>query len=95
MLDSLRRIAEHLRSHRVAYADKIESVSNQIRHTETSSLSPDELESVMGLFGGMGSLNDVYISRRNGHVVDDEAEANRRLDLLREELWQELRRIGG
>lgn len=42
------------------------------------------------LFGGMASLNDVVITRRNGHRVDDEDAANRQLDQLRDRLWREL-----
>lgn len=43
-------------------------------------------------FGGMGTLNDLAISRINGHVVDDESEANRRLNELRRALWNAIHR---
>ncbi len=45
------------------------------------------------LFGGMGSLNDVWMSRRNGHKVDDERSANERLDRLRTQLFDRASRL--
>jgi hypothetical protein len=38
--------------------------------------------SSLRLLGGMGSLNDLVISKQNGHVVDDEAKANQELSSL-------------
>jgi hypothetical protein len=42
------------------------------------------------MFGGMGSLTDIIITRSNGHVVEDEDHANRQLDALRSEIYAEL-----
>lgn len=43
-------------------------------------------------FGGMGSLNDVIISKDNYHAVENEDKVNKKLDALREQLkiaWKE------
>lgn len=45
---------------------------------------------VRSMFGGMGSLTDVWITQANGHRVDDEAEANRRLATIKSALYEEL-----
>ncbi len=44
---------------------------------------------ILGMYGGMGSFNDLVLF--NGSVVD--AEANRRLDRLRKELFEAARSI--
>ncbi len=46
---------------------------------------------VRGVFGGMGSLNDLVIHPANGHAVTDDqvATVNRRLDELRERIYAE------
>ena len=43
-----------------------------------------------GYFGGMGSLNDVWLCKLNRHTVPDGAESkiNRELDPLRSTAWQ-------
>ncbi|WDG19493.1 DUF6966 domain-containing protein [Microbacterium sp. Clip185] len=48
---------------------------------------------VRGVFGGMGSLNDLVIHPANGHAVaaDQVAPVNRRLDELRERIYVESR----
>ena|SRR5580765_1121999 len=90
--DTLDRLAAFLRSHNVAYAEVVESVRRNLEQTPTGGASDKDSGAVEALFGGMGSLNDVYISKQNGHAVDDEGQANRKLDSLREELWQQLKR---
>ena len=35
-----------------------------------------------------GSLTDLYITRKNGHEVDDEATANVTLQSITERLWK-------
>ncbi|MDY0829415.1 hypothetical protein SK224_09800 [Microbacterium sp. BG28] len=46
---------------------------------------------VRGVFGGMGSVNDLVIHPANGHSVTDDqiAAVNRRLDELRERIYAE------
>jgi hypothetical protein len=45
---------------------------------------------ILGWFGGMGSLNDFYISKVNGHQVlkEDEDNLNQRLDGLRQLIYR-------
>jgi len=56
---------------------------------------PFPLETISELkkhaFGGMGSLNDLWLSKENGHTLDDESSANEKLDELRERLKDALR----
>jgi hypothetical protein len=35
----------------------------------------------------MGSLTDQYITRKNGHIVEDEAAASTELEALTSRLW--------
>jgi hypothetical protein len=44
---------------------------------------------VLGAFGGMGSLNDVWIHAMNGHDIrpNDAVSVNNRLDSLREAIY--------
>lgn len=51
------------------------------------------LRTLEGCFGGMGSLNDVYISEANGDVPAgmDAAQANVELSRLLDECYKELR----
>ncbi|MDR6198528.1 hypothetical protein QE374_000437 [Microbacterium sp. SORGH_AS428] len=46
---------------------------------------------VRGVFGGMGSFNDLVIHPANGHSVTDDriVDANRHLDELRERIYAE------
>jgi hypothetical protein len=50
------------------------------------------LEELTELFGGMGSFNDLVISAQNGDRIDrdQEPEANKRLNELRERLYEAL-----
>jgi hypothetical protein len=52
---------------------------------------PDLLkENVRSLFGAMGSLTDIWISKYNGHDVEYEQEANLEFRAFRQVLWQEV-----
>ena len=86
---TLRDLEQFLRAHGVRYAEVVKSLMTRL---EESGSEHDERAfiAVRELFGGAGSLNDVYISKSNGHIVKDETVANERLDSLREKLWQEL-----
>jgi hypothetical protein len=48
------------------------------------------LDSVLSLFGGMGSFNDLVLHPLNGHLVEPDAlaEVNERLEFLREEILE-------
>lgn len=86
----LKEIEDYLRRHRVNYATVIAEILENpsvLSNTQISKIS--QLE-VRDLFGGMGSLNDIYISKANGHIVENEKEANGHLDKLRKALWNEI-----
>jgi hypothetical protein len=48
------------------------------------------LDPILGMFGGMGSLNDLWLHPMNGHVASEEElrAANDRLAELREEIYE-------
>ena len=91
MRDVLSRLATFLKDHNVSYAAVVESIHHRLAQRPEEPIAARDTEAIEALFGGMGSLNDVYISRENGHVVEDEEEANQELDSLRAELWQKLK----
>lgn len=69
--------------------------SEQIKELESPwSNETKVLQELVGLFGGMGSFNDLYLCKENGHIIDNENAANRELDNLRGQLYQELKRVG-
>jgi hypothetical protein len=70
-----------LRKHRVTYVSEVEGAL-------AASNGRDLALAARHLIGGMGSLTDVYITAKNGHEVTDEAQANRTLEALRQELWR-------
>ena len=51
--------------------------------------------SIRGLFGGMGSFNDLRILEINGHRIkpSEEKIANRRLDTFRERIFEETMKL--
>lgn len=54
------------------------------------------LKNGTNIYGGMGSLYDVFICSENGHVADDFVKANKKLDDYREKLskeWQKLQKM--
>ncbi len=88
----LQQLDELLSNHRVSYSVVTHGLLEKLR-SDSGEYIPDSLASeIRGLFGGMGSLNDVYISKLNGHSVDDEAKANKRLGELTAALWREVKR---
>lgn len=55
---------------------------------------PDALKTaVLRMFGGMGSINDLIISRVNGHEVDDESAVNVELTHRVKEIWVRAKRL--
>jgi hypothetical protein len=74
-----------LEKHSVGYGAILRDIASRL--DAGGELSADNVHQ---LLGGMGSLTDVYISRRNGHTVDDEGAANRKLDRLRAKLRERL-----
>lgn len=87
LISILSRLLEFLQAHGVRYAIVVENYLKKLRAANTD----EEIHTVSAgikkqMLGGMGSLNDVWISRENGHIVSDEKAANTDLEQLREEL---------
>lgn len=87
LISILSRLLEFLQSHGVRYAIIVENYLKKLEAANTD----DEIQMVSSeiqkqMLGGMGSLNDVWVSRGNGHIVSDEKAANTDLEQLREEL---------
>lgn len=87
---TLKDLEELLRRHEVSYAEVVQQLRQQVEADTDPVVSAATLNAVRGLFGGMGSLSDVYISKANGHAVEDEAAANQTLDTLTQALWQQV-----
>jgi len=87
LISILSRLVTFLQSHGVRYATVVE---NYLKKLEAASAEEDisriSAEVREQMLKGMGSLNDVWISRENGHIVSDEKAANSQLEMLREEL---------
>jgi len=75
LLASYRGILDQYINNPSEYPFPLETISNLRKHA----------------FGGMGSLNDLWLCKENGHIVDDESSANEKLDELRERLKDALR----
>ncbi len=78
--------------YKCAYPAYVETFLAKLQSGE--SFSKEELSNVSHyLFGGMGSLNDLVISKFNRHEVADEKAANRELDSIRNQIknaWKEI-----
>jgi len=84
----LKELGALFRRHGVEYVFVIDAVLKRLTVETRDDLSPTSRTELRTLFGGMGSLTDVVIDRRNGHHVEDEGEANRGLDRLTNDLWR-------
>ncbi len=69
------------------WADKFLQII-QKNHTKLEHCS---LEEIISFYGGMGSFNDLLISRYNGHKVaeEDEDEINDELDRIRDDIYRQ------
>jgi hypothetical protein len=83
---ALRAVEELLRKHAVKYATAVTSVRQDIE-SQRDQDSVNTRASVRSLFGGMGTLTDVLIAKKNGHLVEDERGANDELERLVHQLW--------
>ena len=82
----LSETAELLRSYAVEHwPERLEIHAANVRAGSSEAASD-----ILGDFGGMGSLNNVWIDPRNGHRVamDQEQSVNDRLNTLRSEIYQ-------
>jgi hypothetical protein len=81
------QLEQFLQGHGVNYATVVRDLKVRLESVRDTNEIRREVRS---LFGGMGSLNDLWISRANGDLVEDEKAANRELNDLRSELWREI-----
>jgi len=90
----LQDIESLLDSCKVGYAVIAKKYAEQLKQIETSEAVDKQRilsEIKKQMLGGMGSLNDVWISRENGHDVDDEDSANKELEEYRVRLREQLK----
>jgi hypothetical protein len=88
LVEALMDLERQLKRYQDPYASVVTGVREGIESEDEAPVSPTDLDEVRRMFGGMASLNDIYISKANGHSVDNEEEANRKVDELRDMLWQ-------
>jgi uncharacterized protein DUF6966 len=88
LLQTLKDLDDLLARHQVAYDVVIHDLHLRLAAIPARDVPTHMITEVRELFGGMGSLNDLYISRSNRHVVDDERAANADLRRLQGALWQ-------
>jgi hypothetical protein len=87
VLATVRELEALLRRHKVNYLALIEEKRHRLETIDDRVLPAGVRRELLEVFGGMGSLNDVFISQRNGHDVDNETTANKHLDRLTSQLW--------
>jgi len=90
----LQDIESLLDSCKVGYAIIAKKYVEQLKQMEASGAADEQrilFEIKKQMLAGMGSLNDVWISRENGHNVDDEDSANKVLEEYRTRLRQQLK----
>jgi hypothetical protein len=90
LVEILTRLYELLSVHQVSYATIIHPLIVKLNELPEDQLPASVRQEIYDLYGGMGSLTDVYISKLNNHLVDDEKEANSLLEALRKSLWDEI-----
>jgi hypothetical protein len=84
LIDTLQALEALLDRHKVRFA----SVVTDLLKAVPASSDSDIKAAVRELFRGtMGSLTDQYITRKNGHIVEDEAAASTELEPLTSRLW--------
>jgi hypothetical protein len=84
LIDTLRGLESLLARHRVSYA----KVVSELLISAPTRSEPDIKDDVRQLFcGTMGLLTDIYISKVNGNLVDDETAANAELEAITARLW--------
>lgn len=89
--NSLKQLLNLLEKHQVRYAVIIKKLIIQLEQMHEEKIPESLIKEIKELFGGMGSLNDIYICSANGHLVNNEKEANQRLNELKSALWNEVK----
>jgi len=89
VLPVLERLDDLLGRHRVAYVLGVHDLVRRVAACPAGRLPAEIVGQLRGMYeGNMGSLTDLYISRSNGHEVEDEDDANRHLNEISDELWR-------
>jgi hypothetical protein len=85
LADSIERLARFLRDQNESFwADKLDQDAVWIRKDDAYGV-----DRFLGLFGGMGSLNDLVFHPLNGNCEEgEEADLNEQFQGLRLEAWQ-------
>ena len=87
VLAAMRELEDFFRRHRVNYLSVMADERRRVEKISAPTLPESEQRRIVDLFGGMGTLNDVVVSRQNRHDVDDEQGANEQLDQMTTRLW--------
>jgi hypothetical protein len=85
VVDALRDLEQLLVQHKVPYARVVSELLKSVPGASIREIR----EAARQMFRGtMGSITDIYITKANGHIVDDEVAANAELGALTTRLWQ-------
>jgi hypothetical protein len=87
----LESLYQFLDQRKVKYVATIGELIQNYRDTSDAGALKSSARS---LLGGMGTLNDIVIDRRNGDVTDDEDKDNEELEKFRERLEELLKTDG-
>jgi hypothetical protein len=90
LLNLLIQLDDLLAKHHVRYDITVHPIRQQAELEPGPTTSTELRAKALAMFGAMGSLTDIIITRSNGHLVDDEDHANQQLDVLRTEIYAEL-----
>jgi hypothetical protein len=85
IVNLLVRLDDLLGKHHVRYDVVVHPIRQQAE--QEADLSAETRARALEMFGAMGSLTDIVITRANGHLVEDEDGANEELDAIRRELY--------
>jgi hypothetical protein len=90
LLSLLIHLDDLLAKHHVRYDITVHPIRQQAELEPGPTVSTELRARALAMFGAMGSLTDIIITRSNGHLVEDEDHANQQLDALRTEIHAEL-----
>lgn len=82
---ALRELEALLDQHRVPYVKYVRTLLESARVASDEELRSSVRQLIQGT---MGSLTDLYITKKNGHEVDDETKANATLESITERLYK-------
>ncbi|MGQ7830432.1 DUF6966 domain-containing protein [Altererythrobacter sp. Z27] len=77
-LDALRALQCHLEDFDAPWADQVRRAADEVSRSDARGL-----QRFLGFFGGMGSLNDLVLSRDDAKLMVE----NDKLDALRSKAW--------